>query len=148
MKFLSQERRKLYEPKKGTDIVTYRGALRVHWIIGNLHPKNEGPKSRYWKVKALYKMLLDRQTDLPTNGQMDMRSHLEVPLLIAKSQATAESTLAPKGRQCTLLRNLSRASFETLYQQKIYIIELLSGLVNFQNRSSMDQESLIFRSDT
>ena len=110
----------------------------------------KAPNQEIRKFKPCLKMLSDRQTDLPTNRQMDMSSHLEVPLLIAKSLATAESTLAPKGRQsqCTLPRNLSRSSFETLYQQKIYIIELLRGLVNFQNRSSMDQASLIFRSDT
>ena len=36
-----------------TDIVTYRGNVcnqkgspRVHWIIGRLHAKNQGPKSK------------------------------------------------------------------------------------------------------
>ena len=66
--------------KKGTGIVANRsavrsgkGSLRYDLIMGKLPTKNEGSKSRVFKVisiKQIFEEILtERPTDLPTDGQ-------------------------------------------------------------------------------
>ena len=55
-------------PLRQTDIVAYRGVIcnqkgypRVHWILGRLQSKNQGPKSRNKKDMSFQEIMTDQQ---------------------------------------------------------------------------------------
>ena len=66
MSHASLDQRKVVCKRERGAVCNQKGSPSVHWILGRLHAKNQGPKSRDKKDISLY-----RQTNRPTNRSTD-----------------------------------------------------------------------------